>query len=237
MGSLDLEDWVGAHHESEVRGPQSSTVRSYGGTPAQIKPVESSRALRLFTLGHSNHSPERFMELVEKFEVEVVVDVRSQPDATYLPHFERGPVSRLLSNAGIRYLFLGEELGGRPTGDEFYDADGYVLYGRWAKSPSFQKGLERLALGCQRFRVVIMCSEEDPTSCHRRLLIGRALALRYALSLNHIRGNGDLQTEDGPALQALGHTQLGLFDTEGDEAWRSARSVLRRSRPAPSSAF
>jgi len=201
---------------------------SAGMHRSKAAPVE------VFTVGHSNNPAAKFTDLLHQHEIEVLVDVRSYPDAAYLPHFARLPLTQLVRTMGIRYLFLGEDLGGRPDGDDYYDQDGRVLYGRWARSISFQRGLSRLLAGCAQYRVAIMCSEEDPTSCHRRLLIGRALSREGPTLLRHIRADGHLDVEEGRTLRVLGGPQLGLFGPTGDEAWRSTRSVSRRSRPARS---
>jgi uncharacterized protein (DUF488 family) len=197
----------------------------------------NAEALHLFTVGHSNHAAEHFVQLLQTPQVEVLVDVRSNPDVTYLPHFARSVFIPMLQTAGIRYVFLGRELGGRPAGDEFYDESGYVLYGQWAKSSAFHDGLNRLIRGCDRYRVAVMCSEEDPANCHRRLLVGRALVLRGSTVLSHIRGDGRVEIDDNQALRSLDQMQLGMFEPKGDDAWRSARSVLRKSRPANSSTY
>jgi uncharacterized protein (DUF488 family) len=92
-------------------------------------------------------------------------------------------------------LFLGKELGGRPESSEFYDAEGFVLYSRIAESPLFLEGIERLITGITTYRVALMCGEENPANCHRRLLVGRVLAKR-GVSVRHIRGDGTVQDED-----------------------------------------
>lgn len=117
-------------------------------------------ALSLLTVGHSNHSFERFLELLEEQGVEVLVDVRSNPYSRFASQFNRDPLAEAVKRAGIKYVFLGRELGGRPDGDEFYDDDGHVLYGRVSRSPLFLAGIDRLERGLGQHRVAIMCSEE-----------------------------------------------------------------------------
>jgi uncharacterized protein (DUF488 family) len=191
----------------------------------------------VYSVGHSNVPLDDFIALVRSQEIEVVADVRTSPRSRYVPHFDGPHLRQSLVDAGVRYVFLGSELGGRPDGDEFYDHQDHVLYGRVAASDFFEAGLDRLLEGAQRFRVAMLCSEEDPTNCHRRLLIGRVLASR-GVDVQHIRGNGrvlselDLQRSSGDAAQ-----QASLFDSGEEEevAWRSTRSVSRRSGPSTSS--
>ena len=191
----------------------------------------------VLTIGHSNHPMETFLGLLETFEVQVVVDVRSSPYATYATHFSKGVLEAPLRERGVRYLFLGQALGGRPEGARFYDDEGFVLYGRIAASPAFQQGIERVLRGAREFRVALLCSEEDPTECHRRLLLGRVLRDRGVRVL-HIRGDGRAQSQEEVAAdEEFGKTkgQLTLFDMQEPAPWRSTRSVSPRRAPGSSS--
>ncbi|MGH2544667.1 MAG: DUF488 family protein, partial [Ardenticatenaceae bacterium] len=132
----------------------------------------------IFTIGHSNHSLEAFVELLQRQGIEVLVDVRSQPYSRYASHFGSRSLKEVVAASGMRYVFLGNELGGRPGGAYFYDEEGYVLYGRVAASSLFLEGIARLEQGIESYRVAIMCSEEDPVGCHRHLLVGRVLRER-----------------------------------------------------------
>src|SRR5919201_5780422 len=116
----------------------------------------------LYTIGHSNHALDTFIGLLEAHAIQVLVDVRSQPYSAYTPHSESRQLKTAVTAREIRYLFLGKELGGRPNGDEFYDADGYVRYDLVAESPLFRAGLARLEQGIGKYRVAAMCAEEDP---------------------------------------------------------------------------
>src|SRR5690349_2668432 len=195
--------------------------------------------MELFSIGHSNHPIETFLDLLATHQIEVLVDVRSAPYSRYVPHFNPANLKEHLKAAGFQYLYMGKELGGRPEGAEFYDADEHVRYDRVADAPFFLTGLERLTTGAGRYRVAIMCSEEDPTHCHRRLLITRVLAGR-GVTVTHIRGDGGVESEAAVAAaeqtpeEAAG--QLALFPTEETTAWKSIRSVSPRKPPPGSSA-
>jgi len=191
----------------------------------------------VYTIGHSNHLLEAFVGLLKAHRIEVLADVRSQPVSQYTPHFNGGPLRAEMLAAGVEYVFLGKELGGRPQGGKFYDEQGYVLYGRVAETPLFTQGLARLEDLAGRRRVALMCGEEDPSSCHRRLLVGRVLAER-GFRVLHIRGDGSLLTEEElkRAEQfARDHGQLTLFQTEEEPEWKSTQSVSPKGRPENSS--
>src|SRR5205823_15009478 len=98
----------------------------------------------LFTVGHSNHSLEEFLALLARHAIEVLVDTRSHPYSQYVTHFNREELAPTLKQDGIKYLYLGREMGGRPDEEEYFDAEGHVLYYRLAQSPLFLQGIERV---------------------------------------------------------------------------------------------
>ena len=193
----------------------------------------------VWTIGHSNHTIEIFLDLLVTQRIDVLVDVRSSPYSRYASHFNKEAIQAPLEDRGIQYLFLGDCLGGRAEGDRFYDEQGHVLYGRVAESPQFQQGITRLLGGIAKYRVALMCGEEDPAVCHRRLLIGRVLGQR-GVGVVHVRGDGRLQSEE--ELAAEEHFkktkgQLSLFDMEEADEWKSTQSVLPKNQPPTSSDY
>jgi uncharacterized protein (DUF488 family) len=182
----------------------------------------SNPPLRVLTIGHSNHPIERFLDLLKSQTVDVVVDTRSQPYSEYTVHFDQKPLKKVLEEEGIRYVFLGRELGGRPDGDEFYDQDGHVLYDRVAETNFFQDGLARLEKGIREYKVAMLCAEENPAACHRRLLVGRVL-LDRGIQVDHMRGDGRIQSEDEVAAETdPNRDQLSLFEKAEAEPSRNA---------------
>ena len=191
-----------------------------------------------FTVGHSNHEFDAWLALLRGHGVEVVVDTRSSPYSKYVPQFDKEPMQRSLEAAGVRYLYLGAELGGRPANPAYYDAKGRVLYSRLRNDARFKAAIARLETGMERYRIALMCGEEDPAHCHRRLLIGRVLSER-GHTMQHIRGDGRLESDDAVAAEArkpLVGAQPALFAELDEDEWRSTASVLPKKAPANSSA-
>src|SRR4051812_4300021 len=143
----------------------------------------------LWTVGHSNHLFETFLGLLAGEQIQFVVDVRSYPYSRHAPQFNCEDMESALKAHGIGYLFLGEELGGRPTREEQYDEDGHALYGPMAAEPVFQSAIGRLVEGSSHYRVALVCSEADPLHCHRRLLVGKVLT-EQGVALRHILRDG-----------------------------------------------
>lgn len=195
------------------------------------------RALRVMTIGHSNHGWDHFVAMLQRNGVQVVAEVRSYPYSNYSPQFDREALKESLSRAGVKYVDLGKELGGRPEGAEFYDADGHVLYNRLAATDQFAEGIRRIEDGMKKYRVVMLCSEEDPAVCHRALLVGRVLRERGA-QVEHIRGDGHIQADNEVfSSNGLLEKQGKLFDADEAPAWKSIPSVLRKKRLNNSSPF
>ncbi len=187
----------------------------------------------LWTIGHSNHPLEVFLALLGQHRMEVVADVRSSPYSGYASQFNREALNPALRGRAIRYLFLGDLLGGRAEDKRFYDDEGRVLYDQMAQSPGFRQGIRRLLEGVAKFRVAILCGEEDPTDCHRRRLVGRVM-LEHGVQLMHIRGDGSVQSEEQIAAEETFRKtkgQLNLFETEDPGEWKSTQSVSPRRAP------
>ena len=183
----------------------------------------------VFTVGHSNHSVERFTGLLREHGIELVADIRSHPYSRHVPYFNVRSLEEILSHYGIGYLFLGRELGGRPQGEIFYDSDGRVDYALVGRSRPFLDGINTLEGEIRTRTAALLCSEEDPARCHRRLLVGRALEER-GITLRHIRGDGSVETED----EVDGGEPILFSETEARPR-KSTRSVSRKRRRPSSS--
>lgn len=185
------------------------------------------------TIGHSNHELDALLELLRRQGIVHVVDLRSSPFSSYSPQFTNPGFERSVTSAGFRYTHL-QSLGGRPDTDEMYDSRGHVLYGKVAESESFRLGLQELEAIAVRERTVILCSEENPEECHRRLLVGRVL-LDRGWEIHHIRRDGRVESEDRLAGEVGVAVEDGLFEGGEYSTWKSTRSVSRRRRPRNSS--
>lgn len=169
--------------------------------------TDGLRAAELFTIGHSNHNIETFCNLLKQHNIQILVDVRSQPYSRHAPHFNRRGLEKRFASSDIRYVFMGDLLGGRPGSVVVDPAKREEFYSSLAKSADFRRGITALKEQLQSGRVAVMCAEEDPIQCHRRLLIARAL-IRHGRSpekIFHIRKDGGVQTED-----ELAHRQTQL---------------------------
>jgi uncharacterized protein (DUF488 family) len=145
----------------------------------------------IFTIGHSNHPFSRFIELIQKQNTQMVVDVRTRPYSKYTPYFSKKPLEEGLKEHQIKYIYLGNKIGGKPDDAKLYH-EGELLYHLLEQDDKYQEGLKELLELANDYSIVIMCSEEDPSRCHRHHLISQSL-LKHNFQITHIRGDGDLE--------------------------------------------
>ncbi|MCY4529586.1 MAG: DUF488 domain-containing protein [Chloroflexi bacterium] len=133
--------------------------------------------------------------MLRKHCIDEVMDVRSSPSSRYSPHFNYAILNAALEEAGIGYVFLGGELGGRPVDRSCYDEQGRVRYDRLANSDLFEDGIRRVVRAADERRVAVMCSEKEPLDCHRALLIAKVLEER-GVTVEHILADGSVEGHD-----------------------------------------
>jgi uncharacterized protein (DUF488 family) len=170
----------------------------------------------VFTIGHSTHPIERFVELLQRHGVEVLADVRSTPFSRFNPQFNRASLAHSLASAGIRYEFLGEELGARSSDPACFE-NGRVSYARLAATALFRSGLDRLREMAATQRMAMMCAEREPLDCHRTILITRELE-RAGEKVSHILADGTLEGNLRTMGRLIDKLKLPRDDLFGDPA-------------------
>ena len=155
----------------------------------------------IYTVGHSNHTSEAFVTLLRTHGVTALADVRSAPYSRFNPQFNRETLARALEAQGIRYVFLGRELGARPDDPGCYE-EGRVRYARLARTALFRRGLDRVADGARRHRLALMCAEKEPLDCHRTILVAREL-VRRGIDVAHILADGRIEPHDDTVERLL----------------------------------
>ena len=173
----------------------------------------------IFTIGHSTHSAEAFLALLRQHGIEALADVRSSPFSRFNPQFNREPLEQFLKTNGIRYVFLGKELGARSEDRSCY-LDGRVQYARLAQTVLFQSGLDRVLQGAAKYHVALMCAEKEPLECHRTLLVAKAVIARGQPVL-HIHADGHLETHEA-AMERL----LEVTGLPREDLFRSKQELL-----------
>lgn len=185
----------------------------------------------LWTVGHSTAGIESFLDLLRAHKIDAVADVRSAPYSARMPWFSESALAPTLKNSGIQYLWMGDQLGGRPNDSSHYDDEGHALYGLMSETSPFEIGIERIEGAASKFRLAIMCSEEDPKDCHRNTLIGTVLRRQERVTLEHIRHGRPEPETDEHLLANLSPSQRHLlYDHPFPDfrpVWRSTHSLRK----------
>lgn len=151
----------------------------------------------LYSIGHGQKTFEELAKELLSFDIEFLIDVRSNPFSKWAPQFNRGVIEGLLNGLPIRYAYMGDQIGGRPLNEDCYDEDGFFDYHKMALVPQFIAGLRRLIdADSKHFRVAVMCSESNPAECHRSKLIGRELFFGSEISMSHIVAPNKIRSQE-----------------------------------------
>ncbi len=128
----------------------------------------------IWTIGHSTSSLEKFVSLLQSFNIELLADIRSYPGSKRYPHFNKESLSLSLKNVGIGYIHL-PELGGRrkPRPDSANTAwrnAAFRGYADYMETEDFKKAISNLENFSLEQRTAYMCSEAVWWRCHRSLV-------------------------------------------------------------------
>ena len=184
---------------SLARRPAADPVLSVGWSGHQFSAVERREIKNMvFAIGHSTHTQEDFIELLERHRITAVCDVRSKPYSRMNPQFNREDLTKALASHGIEYRFLGKELGARSEDPSCYEGD-KVRYSKLANTQLFKDGLKRVRRGLKEgFRIALMCAEKEPLECHRTILVApQLIALGIAVSTS---SDGHLEPHDDASI-------------------------------------
>jgi uncharacterized protein (DUF488 family) len=179
-------------------------------------------ALEVFTIGHSNHTVERLIELLVEHHVTAVADVRSAPYSQMHTQFNRENLATALKQHTIAYSFVGRELGGRPTDKTCYE-NGRVQYRRVAATTAFRRGVERILTGARCYRIALMCAEREPLDCHRTLLVAPELE-KSGVHVIHILADGTTESHSDAMVRLL--RLHGLAD---EDLFRSRSELIEEA--------
>lgn len=164
----------------------------------------------IYTIGHSTHPIEEFVQLLMKHSITVICDVRSTPYSQWNPQFNRETFQNELRKHEIRYVFLGEELGARSNDPGCY-RNGKVQFGLLSKTALFKQGLERVMKEAREYRVALVCAEKDPLQCHRTILVARNL-VEQGTPVFHILYDGEIESQERSIERLLENLKIPSSD-------------------------
>ena len=157
--------------------------------------MNQNKNLTCFTIGHSNHSIETFIQLLKEYNINCLIDVRSMPYSKFHPQFNKDVLKESLQKKRIFYLYMGNLLGGRYTAPNLLYPDGKVNFKKVRETKNFKSGIDRIIQGLEEnYSIALMCSEKEPLNCHRFILISyelekRGIAVKHILDTKNVVTN------------------------------------------------
>lgn len=150
----------------------------------------------VFTIGHSNYSIDRLIEMLRHFNINCVVDIRGTPYSKYNVQFDKEAIRYSLTKAGFIYIYMAKELAAKRLNKISYNNEGYADFEKVIHEHDFKKGIERLKDGCRKgYKIAILGAMQDPIRCHRSILVGRALR-EYGFNVEHILDDYSIASQE-----------------------------------------
>ncbi|SNS97977.1 Protein of unknown function, DUF488 [Anaerovirgula multivorans] len=140
----------------------------------------------IFTIGHSNYSIDRLLDMLKLYNINCIVDIRGTPYSKYNVQYNKETISQILTDNGYIYIYMGKEFAVQRVDKSLYTGEGYADFEKVIYDKDFLKGIERLKVGCNKgFRIALMGAKQDPMNCHRCILLGRELR-EQGFNVKHI---------------------------------------------------
>ena len=148
----------------------------------------------VYTIGHSTHSLDYFIELLEEYGINCLADIRSVPESATSPQYNQEALKYSLKKNKIIYLNFGDEFGARQTDPNLLDNKGKLDFDKVRNGKSFKFGLDRIRQGVEiEYVIAIMCSESEPLDCHRFSMVSVGLE-REGFEVRHILKDKTIKT-------------------------------------------
>jgi len=152
----------------------------------------------IYTIGYGSRNIEDFISLIKLYKIDYLIDVRSTPYSKFNPKFNQTDLQFLLKQNKVTYVFMGDNLGGRPLDKSCYTDEGKVDYKKVETKDFYKIGICRVKTAYDKgLNIVLMCSEANPSHCHRSKLIGMTIMKEIGCPscLKHIDEHGKLKDQ------------------------------------------
>lgn len=152
--------------------------------------------MEIFAIGHSNYPYGKFIEMIKKYNINCIVDIRETPYSKYNVQYNKEYFRETLKKDGYTYIYMGEEFGAKRGSKESYNNEGYADFDKVVKEDIFLSGVKRIKNGIDKgYRIVLLGAMQEPIRCHRSIMVGRFLK-KEGLDVKYILHEGTLATQD-----------------------------------------
>ena len=152
--------------------------------------------MEIYTIGHSNYTIERLIDMLRHYNINCVVDIRGTPYSKYNIQFDKETIRYTLSKAGFIYIYMAKELAAKRINKESYNEEGYSDFEKVIKEKEFLEGIERLKNGCNKgYNIVLLGAMQEPIRCHRSILVGKALR-KHGFNVKHILDDYSIASQE-----------------------------------------
>ena len=152
--------------------------------------------MEIYTIGHSNYTVERLIDMLKHYNINCVVDIRGTPYSKYNIQFDKETIRYTLTKAGFIYIYMAKELAAKRINKQSYKEEGYSDFEKVIKENEFIEGIERLKNGCNKgYKIALLGAMQEPIRCHRSILVGRALR-ENGFNVKHILDDYSIASQE-----------------------------------------
>lgn len=150
----------------------------------------------IYTIGHSNYPVEKLIDMLKRYNINTVVDIRGTPYSKYNVQYNKETIAETLKEAGFIYIYMAKEFAAQRENKISYTKEGYSDFEKVIDEKEFLSGIERLKVGCQKgYNIALLGAMQDPIRCHRSILVGRALR-EHKFNVKHILDDYSLASQE-----------------------------------------
>ena len=132
--------------------------------------------MKIYTIGHSNYDLSRLVDMLNKYNINCVVDIRGIPYSKYNVQYNKEAIQKTLNDLGFTYIYMAKEFAAKRDSKISYNKEGYADFHKVINEESFKNGIERLKIGISKgYRIALLGAMQEPVRCHRSILVGRYL--------------------------------------------------------------
>ena len=132
--------------------------------------------MEIYTIGHSNYDLSRLVDMLNKYNINCVVDIRGIPYSKYNVQYNKEAIQKTLNDLGFTYIYMAKEFAAKRDSKISYNKEGYADFHKVINEESFKNGIERLKIGISKgYRIALLGAMQEPVRCHRSILVGREI--------------------------------------------------------------